>query len=221
MKNSISLLLATLTFCMASAQAYNPVTLMLAYQKKYAASPRFSGQARWNNPNGDPFTGRFVAEGEKYQVKWEEGELRCDGIYEWEIITRSKRIKKRYYDPLLAPGVVDAFRFVRLDLSSGVVRLGGTADQITIDIDPGCSVAQGSYVFTVNQQTLAPASIATMVDREWCYERAEFLKVQAFDAAEEGEYTLDFSLWKDLGYTLTDMSKGECEVVWPVEKALR
>jgi hypothetical protein len=221
MKKTIPLLLATLAFCMANAQAYDPANLMLAYQKKYAASPRFSGQVQWNSPDGDAFTGRFVVEGEKYQVKWEEGELRCDGTYEWEIINRSKRIKKRYYDPLLAPGVVDAFRFVRLDLASGVVRVGGTADRIAIDIDPGCSVAQGSYVFMIDQKTFTPKGIMIMVDRESCYESADFLQVQAFEAAEEGTYTLDYPLWKVQGYTLTDMTKGECGVVWPEEKALK
>src|SRR5687768_1081114 len=114
MKKSLFLVWLVGALASVHAQSYDPVSLMLAFQKKYAESERFSGLVRWQRQNGETFTGRFVVEGEKFQIKWQESEIRCDGLYEWEILNRSKRIKKHFYDPLLAPAVVNAFRFVRL-----------------------------------------------------------------------------------------------------------
>jgi hypothetical protein len=201
-------------------QTYDPVTLMLAFQKQYAASERFSGLVRWQRQNGETFTGRFVVEGEKFQIKWQDSEVRCDGTYEWEILHRSKRIKRHFYDPLLAPGVVNVWRFVHLDLTAEVVRIGGSLDKIALDIDFGSSVAQGSHLLTIDPKTLMPVKLILQVDQEGYYERAEFAEIKDGEAAVEGEYSVDFTEWKEMGYSLTDMAEGESDAIWPEEKAL-
>lgn len=221
MKKLLYLFLLLIPFVTVQSQVTDPVTLMLAFQKKYAESTRFSGQVRWNRQNGDSYTGKFVVEGEQFQIKWQDGELRSDGKYLWEIMTRSKRIKKHFYDPLLAPGVVNAFRFVRLDLMAEVVRIGGTLDRIAIDVDFGSSVVQGSHIFCIDQKTFSPLSIMLMVDQEGYYEKADFAEVRAGDQAAQGEYTVDFATFKKDGYTLTDMAKGESDAIWPEERALK
>lgn len=221
MKKTLFLAGFLLSLGVLSAQTYDPVTLMLAFQDHYAQSGRFSGLVRWQKQNGESFTGRFVVAGEQFQVTWQDGELRSDGMYEWEIMHRSKRIKKHFYDPLLAPAVVNVFRFVRLDLMAEVVRVGGSVDKIAIDIDFGSSVAQGSHILVLDPKTLAPLSLMLLVGQEGYHERAELANVKAGDEAAQGEFSLDFAEWKKKGYTLTDMAKGESDAIWPEERALR
>ncbi|HEX2901785.1 MAG TPA: hypothetical protein VHS96_18885, partial [Bacteroidia bacterium] len=144
-----------------------------------------------------------------------------DGIYEWEIIHRSKRIKKHFYDPLLAPAAVNLFRLVRLDLMAEVVRIGGTVDKIAIDIDFGSSVAQGSHLLVIDAKNLAPKTLTLMVDQEGFYEKADFAEIRMGQHANKGQFDLDFSEWKAKGYTLTDMAQGESDAVWPEERALK
>jgi hypothetical protein len=220
MKKTLFLLLIALGINTLHAQAHDPVNLMLAFQKQFATSSRFSGLVRWQRQNGETFTGRFVVEGEKYQIKWLDNEVRCDGVYEWEILHRSKRIKKHFYDPLLAPGVVNVWRFVHLDLMAEVVRIGGSGDKIALDIDFGSSVAQGSHQLTIDTKTLMPLKLILQMDQEGFYERAEFAEVKAGEGAVEGEYGVDFTEWKAQGYSLTDMAQGESDAVWPEERAL-
>jgi len=221
MKKTLLLLLIVMPFISLQAQKYDPVTLMLAFQKKFEGIDNFSGNVHWKRQNGEAFTGKFVVQGEKYQILWQDGEVRCDGMYEWEIIHRSKRIKKHFYDPLLAPAVVNIFRLVRLDLEAEVVQIGGTTDKIALDIEFGSSVAQGSHRLVIDVKTLDPKSLMLMVDQEGYYESAEFAEIKSGDRAKTGEFDLNFDEWKAKGYKLTDMAIGESTSVWPEERALK
>ncbi len=221
MKKWIAVLLLLLPLAICQAQKYDPVTLMLAFQNKYAGIQRVSGELKWSKQNGESTTGHFVVEGEHYHIRWNDGELLSDGTYEWEIMHRSKRIKKRFYDPLITPAVLMAFRFVRLDLTAEPARIGGTVEKIAIDIDFGSSVAQGSHFFVIDQKTLDPIGITTHVTQEGFFEKAEIGNVKTDDKAETASYTLDFADWKKKGYTLTDMAKGESDAIWPEERALK
>jgi hypothetical protein len=216
---AFGILFAAVAMC--QAQKYDPISLMLAFQEKYAGNARFSGSVRWSKFDGESVVGRFVIEGEKFHLTWKDGELLNDGTYEWEVIHRSKRVKKRFYDPLITPAVLTAFRFVRLDLTAEPVRIGGTVDQIAIDVDFGSSVAQGSHHFVIDPKTLQPLSITTHITQEGYYEKAEIMEVKAGDKAEQATFTFDFADWKAKGYTLTDMAKGESDAIWPEERALR
>jgi hypothetical protein len=213
------MLLGPVAIC--QVQKYDPVTLMLAFQDKYAGAERFSGNAKWSKQNGESVTGRFVIEGEKFHLTWSDGEILSDGNIEYEIIHRSKRIKKRFYDPLITPALLMAFRFVRLDLTAEPVHIGGTVDKIAIDVDFGSSVAQGAHLISIDAKTLAPTFIMVHVTQEGYFEKAEIAEVKAGDQAATADYTLDFAEWKKKGYTLTDMAKGESDAVWPEERALR
>jgi hypothetical protein len=212
-------LLPLIVFC--QAQKYDAVTLMLAFQDKYAGAERFSGNAKWSKQNGESITGHFVIEGEKFHLTWADGEILSDGVYEYEIIHRSKRIKKRFYDPLITPALLMAFRFVRLDLTAEPVRIGGTVEKIGIDVDFSSSVAQGSHFISIDPKTLQPTFIMIHVTPEGYFEKAEIGDVKAGDAAAVAPYTLDFAEWKKKGYTLTDMAKGESDAIWPEERALK
>lgn len=216
---AFGILLVTVVIC--QAQKYDPISLMLAFQDKYAGHTRFSGNVRWSKLDGETVAGRFVIEGEKFHLTWKEGELVNDGMYEWEVIHRSKRVKKRFYDPLITPAVLTAFRFVRLDLTAEPVRIGGTVEQIAIDVDFGSSVAQGSHHLVIDQKTLQPTTITTHITQEGYYEKAEIVEVKSGDAAEKDAFTFDFAVWKAKGYTLTDMAKGESDAIWPEERALK
>jgi hypothetical protein len=221
MKKTLLLFVFLVPFLLLQAQKYDPVTLMLAFQQKFAGITHFSGHVHWKRQNGEAFTGKFVVDGEKYQILWQDSEIRSDGKYEWEIMHRSKRIKKQFYDPLLAPAVVNVFRFVRLDLEAEVVRIGGTVDKIALDIDFGSSVAQGSHRLVIDLKTLDPKSLMLMVDQEGYYESAEFAEIKSGDNAKAGEFDLNFDDWKAKGYKLTDMAIGESTSVWPEERALK
>lgn len=221
MKKWIAFCLLLVPMAFVHAQKYDPVTLMLAFQDQYAGQTRFSGQVRWNKQNGESTTGHFVIEGESYRITWTDGEIISNGVNEWEVIHRSKRIKKRFYDPLITPAVLMAFRFVRLDLTAEPVKIGGTVDKIAIDIDFGSSVAQGNHLIVIDPKTLAPTSITTHVTQEGYYEKAEIAEVKMGAQAEEADFNLDFQVWKKKGYTLTDMAKGESDAIWPEERALK
>ena len=203
-----------------AAPSYDPVTLMLAFQKQYAGHARYSGLVKWQRQNGESFAGRFVVQGERYHLTWQDAEIRCDGFYEWEILHRSKRIKKHFYDPLLAPAVVNLFRLVRLNLEAEVVRVGGSVDKIALDIDFGSSVAQGSHYLFIDKKTLSPTKLVLQVDQESFYESAEFAEIKMGEDAAKGEFSLEPSDWKAKGYSITDMAKGESDAVWPEERAL-
>jgi hypothetical protein len=203
------------------AQKFDPVTLMLAFQQKYAGITHFSGQVRFSKQDGAATTGRFVIDGERFHITWKDGELMSDGVYEWEIMHRSKRIKKRFFDPLITPAVLTAFRFVRLDLTAEPVRIGGTVEQVAIDIDFGSSVAQGSHHLILDSKSLDPIAITTHVTQEGYYEKAELADIKAGEQAERASFSIDFAEWKSKGYTLTDMAKGESDAIWPEERALK
>lgn len=221
MKKWVAFLMLILPLAVCQAQQYDPVTLMLAFQKKYEGVTRYSGNVRFNKQNGTATVAQFVIEGEKFHIKWKDGELLTDGVYEWEIMHRSKRIKKRFFDPLITPAVLAITRFVRLDLTAEPVRIGGTVEQIAIDIDFGSSIAQGSHYFKIDAKTLEPISVTTLVTQEGYYEKAEVSDLQIGDRAATATFTIDFAEWKSKGYTLTDMAKGESDAIWPEERALK
>lgn len=223
MKKTLLLVCLVLSAAIGFSQATlpnDPVSLMLAFQQKYAGNTRFSGLVKWQRQNGESFAGRFVVFGERFQLTWQDAEIRCDGMYEWEILHRSKRIKKHFYDPLLAPAVVNVFRFVRLNLEAEVVRVGGTLDKVALDIDFGSSVAQGSHYLFLDKKSFAPAKLILQVDQESFYESAEFADIKAGEEAAKGEFSLEPADWKAKGYSITDMAKGESDAVWPEERAL-
>lgn len=221
MKKFLVFLLLLAPCVVALGQTYDPVTLMLAFQAKYKSATRFSGDVRFNKLLGDPVAAHFVVEGEKFHISWRDGELFGDGTHEWEVLHRSKRVKRRFYDPLITPAVVMAFRLVHLDLTAEPVRIGGTVDRVAIDVDFGSSVAQGSHTIVIDTKTLEPRHIAYNIGPEGYFEQAEIVSLKAGDAAETATFSLDFDAWKAKGYSLTDMAKGDSDVIWPEERALR
>jgi hypothetical protein len=221
MKKWILFLLMLFPLGVCIGQTLDPVHLMLAYQEKYAGNERVSGQVRWSKQNGESTTGHFVIEGEKFHITWVDGELISNGVYEWEVMHRSKRIKKRFYDPLIVPAVLMAFRLVRLDLTAEPVQIGGAPEMVAINIEFGSSVAQGSHFINLDPKTYDPTGIVTHVTQEGFYEKAEIGEVKLGDRADVASYEVDFPDWKKRGYSLTDMAKGESDAIWPEERALK
>ena len=211
-------------FCLSGflkAQSDAPVALMLAYQQKFEGVDHFSGTLRWQKQSGDIYAGTFVVEGENYHITWAEGELFGDGEYEWEVLHRSKRIKKRFYDPLVAPAVVSMFRFIRLDMTAEPVLIKHKDDQIVIEIEFGSSVAQGNHLFKIDPDAVLPESITTGIEQDNYFEKSDVTDLKWGEEANHAVYSLDFESWKKKGYHLTDMAKGDTDVYWPEERALR
>ncbi len=221
MKKWVLFLLMLFPVVACVAQALDPVHLMLAYQDKFAGKDRFSGQVRWSKQNGESTTGHFVIEGEKFHFTWTDGELVSDGVYEWEIMHRSKRIKKRFYDPLIVPAAVMAFRLLRLDLTAEPVQIGGSTEKIAINIEFGSSVAQGNHTLVIDPKTMEVTAITTHITQEGFHEKAEIGELKTGDKADTASFEIDFAEWKKKGYSLTDMAKGESDAIWPEERALK
>ena len=219
-----SLLFFLVLFCfggLVKAQSEAPVAQMMAYQEKFEGIDHYSGTIRWQKQGGINYAGSFVVEGEKYHLTWEDGELFGDGEYEWEVMHRSKRIKKRFYDPLVAPGVVTIFRLIRLDMTAEPVKINQKDDQIAVEIEFGSSVAQGNHLFKLDVNAVLPESITMNIEQNSFYEKTDIANIRWGDEANDTDFTLDFAAWKKKGYSLTDMAKGDSDVIWPEERALR
>lgn len=218
------LLALLVLFCLTGilkAQADAPVALMLAYQEKFDGVSHFSGTLRWQKQDGDIYAGSFVVDGENYHLTWADGELYGDGEYEWEVMHRSKRIKKRHYDPTIAPAVVTVFRFIRLDMTAEPVKIGNNEDDILIEVEYGSSVVQGNFEFKIDPNAVIPQMLKTGVVQEVYYEKTNLTDLKWGDKATNSVFTLDMDAWKKKGYSLTDMAKGDSDVIWPEERALR
>jgi hypothetical protein len=221
MKQCLIIWLGLMMSFALKGQLKEAVTHFLSSQEKFGSEQRFSGQVRSQKQNGEAIVGKFCLEGDKYQIVWNDGEIRCDGQFEWEILHRSKRIKKRHYDPTLIPAVAAAFRLYRLDLESEVVQINGGSDRIALDIEFGTSVAQGSHYLKIAARSLEIESIVLHANQDGYFEKAEIADLKAGDLAGKGTFDLDQAEWKKKGYSVLDLAKGASDVVWPVEKALR
>lgn len=149
---------------------------MLAYQQKFEGVERFSGTLRWQKQDGEIFGGNFVVEGEKFHITWDGGELYGDGEFEWEVLHRSHRIKKRFYDPLIAPAVVNVFRLLRLDMTAEPVMINQKDDQIVIEVEFGSSVIQGNHFFKIDPNTLLPESLKMNVAQDSYFEKTDYTR---------------------------------------------
>lgn len=221
MKKILSVLVL---FCLVSllyAQSDAPVALMLAYQQKFEGVERFSGTLRWQKQDGEIFGGNFVVEGEKFHITWDGGELYGDGEFEWEVLHRSHRIKKRFYDPLIAPAVVNVFRLLRLDMTAEPVMINQKDDQIVIEVEFGSSVIQGNHFFKIDPNTLLPESLKMNVAQDSYFEKTDVADLRWGDDAAVSEFSLNFEDWKKKGYSLLNMAKGDSDVFWPEERALK
>lgn len=193
------------------------VAYFMASKEKFGAAKNFSGTLTWTKGEGDARYGRFVVAGEKFSLKMEDSELIGNGTYTWEILHRSKRIKKRHYDPFTAPAVVFAFRFYKLNLLSEYVTLAGKIPDIAIDVEYGSSTVQGTHVLTIDAQTLAITKAVINESQGAFHDMAEIGNLATDQDMNDSSFEVDMEVWEKKGYKLTDMAEGESPVVFPPE----